>query len=152
MQDVIDSFQPAGGGLTGFPNATLALTTADQKLAVFDTALPNLGGTGITPSVANDDIVTTLVGVHRVALSVTVEGPNNATVIFTLYRDGVSTLVASELTTRGAGNPGELTFEFPMQAVAPGPHTFDVRVRATTGTPSMTFSNAILTATYIPGQ
>lgn len=152
-QDIIDTFQPAGGGLTGLPSAALSLTTADQKLAVFDTALPNLGQAGvITPNVANDDIASSLIGAHRMSFSSSVEGPNNATVIFTFYRDGVTTTIASEITTRGAGNPGEVTMEFPILGSTPGPHTFDVRVRAATGTPSVTFRNTIMTLTYIPGQ
>jgi hypothetical protein len=146
-------FQPASTGLTGVTGATIALTTADTPLTIFDTPLPELGEQGvIVPSVANDNIVSSLVGVHRFDFTTSIEGPNNDDVIVTLYRNGVATVVASEISLRGAGNRVEFTMSFPLQGPAPGPNTYSLRARLRSGSGSVTFNNSVFVLGFIPGQ
>lgn len=153
ITDVLNCLQPALAGLTGFTGGALSLTPADQKITLFDAALAPVGQTGVmTADPATDNITTTLVGVHDLGFSVDSDGPNNQGVIFTVYRDGVATAILDSVTTRGPGNKVSTTFTFPMQAAAPGPHVFDIRVKTDTGSASVTFSNMLLTLSFIPGQ
>ena len=146
-------FQPATTGLTGIPGATIALTTTDTPLVIFDASLQEVGEQGvIVPSVANDNIVSSLVGVHRFDFTTSIEGPNNDDVIVTLYRNGAATAVASEISLRGAGNRVEFTMSFPLQGPAPGPNTYSLSARLRTGSGSATFYNSIFALGFIPGQ
>jgi hypothetical protein len=153
VTDIIDTFQPAGAGIYRTADASQALTTADTKLTVFDTTLTSFGESGvIIPSAANDTIDTLLIGVHTLSVNLQAEGGANDDLIVTVYRNGVPTAVAGEIALRGAGNKVEFTLSFPMQAPSPGPHEFSLYVRLRSGTGNVTFSNAIFTLTYIPGQ
>jgi hypothetical protein len=153
FNDMMDTFQPASSGLTGEPPAALSMTTTDAKVAVFDTALSNVGQAGvITPNIANDSIATSLVGIHRLDFTTSVEGPNNDDLIFTIYRNGTPTVVATEAALRGNGNRVEVTMTFPFTAPGPGPNTFEVRARLRAGAATVTFANTIFVVSYIPGQ
>jgi hypothetical protein len=155
LNNIADTFQPSDIALVGLPPATVPLTTTFTKLNVFNAVSSVVVGSAATdyaPSVANSDIVVNaLNGIHDVAFTAAVAGPNNDDLVVAFFVGGVEQVQKVETALRGPGNNVELSFSFPV-VVTGAPVAIDVRARLKAGSASVTFSESLLIVRYLPGQ
>lgn len=155
VKNFLDTMKPAYGALSipAAPTLGLALnTTTPVKIAPFTSNVAQSGEMLI--SVADGTVTQQIASIGntgataRVTFTADITGPNNADVVFTLYKNNVATPFRASVTCSGAGNFGALTFGG-LVYTAGEDAVFDIRATATSAG-TYQFSNALLLVENVP--